>query len=280
MEFQNLSEAFAAYLRHTFCEENYLFWTDADEFRRMYGAPPAGPDPTVSLKSTDEYIKYESSLPIVSDNLIVPHAFAIIQRYLGSHSTYEVNAPSMIVKQLEIDVEDIPKCYLLNKETLNVQGPVNPKILSVCDNPPPMKVPISPTTFDKIQTHLFRLMCNDSIPKFIKTEIYQTIFWKLVSKGKIIPRDRIPTQVLNFRPSVSRSQSFNFGIDGARTPLESDVERGCTDLSMKGKNYMVANEKTGKYGGNLTPKLVSSACISSENIVVEVGPKRINIDIK
>ncbi|KAI9206495.1 uncharacterized protein BJ171DRAFT_611562 [Polychytrium aggregatum] len=205
IENQDLADAFQKFLCSTFCEENFLFWVDADRFRKMYGAPLAGADPSVPVKPQDIILNHHK-LKEISHVYLIPHALALYQKYIARDSPFEVNIGSNLRRQICAIIESLgDSLKLIDINTLKQPTPVDPMEVILAPHTPsdfPATTDgFSATMFDGIQTHLFRLMSTDSTPKFTKTEIYQELFWSYVSQGLIAPRVAAPNLTIERRRS-------------------------------------------------------------------------------
>ncbi|KAJ6567285.1 regulator of G protein signaling domain-containing protein [Mycena vulgaris] len=137
-----LRSLFREFLKGNFCEENLSFWLEVEDFKRKFNitssaiavAPAAGAKPLINT------------------------AFFIYNKYLAPSSQCELNIDHGLRNELSKYLEDV-----VTSMTGKVfQGQVDPEQANAF-NATQLQTMIR--LYERIQTHVFRLMATDSVPK-------------------------------------------------------------------------------------------------------------------
>ncbi|KAF5357574.1 hypothetical protein D9758_007458 [Tetrapyrgos nigripes] len=162
LEEPSLRSLFREFLRSNFCEENLSFWLDVQDFKRKFNItssavavnpPPRTPGRNVTPGQQAMERHHES---------LINTAFVIYNTYLAPSSQCELNIDHGLRNELVKYLEDVVTS-LTGKA---FQGRVEPEQANAF-NATQLQTMIR--LYERIQTHVFRLMATDSVPKFIKT---------------------------------------------------------------------------------------------------------------
>ncbi|KAJ7179522.1 regulator of G protein signaling domain-containing protein [Mycena filopes] len=159
-----LRSLFREFLKGNFCEENLSFWLEVEDFKRKFNItssaiavnPPAG-----GKSSRGGGTPGQAAMEKHHESLINT-AFFIYNKYLAPSSQCELNIDHGLRNELSKYLEDV-----VTSMTGKVfQGQVDPEQANAF-NATQLQTMIR--LYERIQTHVFRLMATDSVPKFIKT---------------------------------------------------------------------------------------------------------------
>ncbi|KAF7313493.1 CRG1 protein [Mycena chlorophos] len=165
LEDPSLRSLFREFLKGNFCEENLSFWLEVEDFKRKFNitssaiaaqpmAPLGGAKPTRTTPGQAAMEKHHETL--------INTAFLIYNKYLAPSSQCELNIDHGLRNELSKYLEDV-----VTSMTGKVfQGQVDPEQANAF-NATQLQTMIR--LYERIQTHVFRLMATDSVPKFIKT---------------------------------------------------------------------------------------------------------------
>jgi len=182
MENVPLRLQFRAHLKDVLiCEENFFFWMDVDYYRSLYYDPdkPLFTGQSKGGKKSKPY-------------MLVPHAIGIYLKYIAPKSPYELNIPTTTRRDIVSIFEKAQQYWdIINLEGLKEDQLINVNKL-LYDTVESEQVPLpnmvanfSPQMFNHAQNNIFRLMATDSIPKFIRTDIFRETYAILSSQGKL-----------------------------------------------------------------------------------------------
>ncbi|KAI0092553.1 regulator of G protein signaling [Irpex rosettiformis] len=164
-----LQSLFREYLRQNYCEENLSFYLEVQEFKRKFNitssavaAPSNGRGKLTPGQAAME--RHHESL--------VQTAVQIYNTYLAPSSTGELNIDHGLRSELSVYVSDLitgltGKAFQGRFELEQAAG----------FNATQLQAMIR--LYERIQTHVFRLMATDSVPKFIKTPRFLALNIKL-----------------------------------------------------------------------------------------------------
>ncbi|KAJ7672868.1 regulator of G protein signaling domain-containing protein [Mycena rosella] len=142
-----LRSLFRDFLKGNFCEENMSFWLEVEDFKRKFNITSSA----IAVAPAPEH--HES---------LITTAFYIYNKYLAPSSQCELNIDHGLRNELSKYLEDV-----VTSMTGKVfQGQVDPEQANAF-NATQLQTMIR--LYERIQTHVFRLMATDSVPKFIKT---------------------------------------------------------------------------------------------------------------
>ncbi|KAJ7229040.1 regulator of G protein signaling domain-containing protein [Mycena pura] len=156
-----LRSLFREFLKGNFCEENLSFWLEVEDFKRKFNITssaiavvPAGGKPLRNTPGQAAMEKHHESL--------INTAFFIYNKYLAPSSQCELNIDHGLRNELSKYLEDV----VSTMSGKVFQGQVDPEQANAF-NATQLQTMIR--LYERIQTHVFRLMATDSVPKFIKT---------------------------------------------------------------------------------------------------------------
>ncbi|KAG9050998.1 hypothetical protein FS837_000106 [Tulasnella sp. UAMH 9824] len=155
-----LRSLFREFLRGNFCEENLSFWLDVQDFKRRFSttssAAAAGGSRSAS-KATPGQVAMEKH-----HEALISMAFVIYNTYLAPSSPCELNIDHGLRNELVVYLNEI----LVTDGGKQFHGRVEVEHAAQF-NATQLQTLIR--LYERIQTHVFRLMATDSVPKFIKT---------------------------------------------------------------------------------------------------------------
>lgn len=153
-----LRSLFREFLRGNFCEENLSFWLDVQDFRRKFNITSSAVAATGSsngprARNTPGQVAMERH-----HESLINTAFVIYNTYLAPSSQCELNIDHGLRNELAKYLEDVVTS-LTGKA---FQGRVEPEQANAF-NATQLQTMIR--LYERIQTHVFRLMATDSVPK-------------------------------------------------------------------------------------------------------------------
>lgn len=181
-----LRSLFREFLKGNFCEENLSFWLEVEDFKRKFNitssAVAATPAPgSKSSRSTPGQAAMEKH-----HESLINTAFFIYNKYLAPSSQCELNIDHGLRNELSKYLEDV-----VTSMTGKVfQGQVDQEQANAF-NATQLQTMIR--LYERIQTHVFRLMATDSVPKvrflfFVSAPAYSTLLFP-VHQNPEIPCD-------------------------------------------------------------------------------------------
>ncbi|KAF9649315.1 regulator of G protein signaling [Thelephora ganbajun] len=154
-----LRSRFREFLRENFCEENLSFWLEVEDFKKKFSitssAMASGPSRGSSKTSGQAAMERHHEA-------LIHIAFEIYNTYLAPSSQCELNIDHGLRNELSAYLNEV-MTGLTGKA---FQGRVELEQASAF-NATQLQSLIE--LYKRIQTHVFRLMATDSVPKFIKT---------------------------------------------------------------------------------------------------------------
>jgi hypothetical protein len=159
LEDPGLRSLFREFLRSNFCEENLAFWIDVQDFKKKFGVTSSAMavTPVRQGRNTPGQAAMEKH-----HESLINTAFVIYNTYLAPSSQCELNIDHGLRNELVKYLEDA----VTNLTGKAFQGRVEPEQANAF-NATQLQTMIR--LYERIQTHVFRLMATDSVPKFIKT---------------------------------------------------------------------------------------------------------------
>jgi hypothetical protein len=152
-----LRSLFREFLKGNFCEENLSFWLEVEDFKRKFNitssAVAATPAPGKAGRGTPGQAAMEKH-----HESLINTAFIIYNKYLAPSSQCELNIDHGLRNELSKYLEDV-----VTSMTGKVfQGQVDME-QNMAFNATQLQTMIR--LYERIQTHVFRLMATDSVPK-------------------------------------------------------------------------------------------------------------------
>lgn len=157
LEEPGLRSLFREFLRTNFCEENLSFWLDVDDFKRKFGVTSSAVASSVrgaGIKGTPGQQAMERH-----HEALINTAFLIYHTYLAPSSQCELNIDHGLRNELSKYLEDAVT-NLTGKSTFT--GRIEPE-QAAAFNATQLQTMIR--LYERIQTHVFRLMATDSVPR-------------------------------------------------------------------------------------------------------------------
>ncbi|KAJ7667605.1 regulator of G protein signaling domain-containing protein [Mycena polygramma] len=158
-----LRSLFREFLKGNFCEENLSFWLEVEDFKRKFNitSSAVAATPAPSSKPSRGATPGQAAMEKHHESLIQT-AFFIYNKYLAPSSQCELNIDHGLRNELSKYLEEV-----VTSMTGKVfQGQVDQEQANAF-NATQLQTMIR--LYERIQTHVFRLMATDSVPKFIKT---------------------------------------------------------------------------------------------------------------
>ncbi|TFK29271.1 hypothetical protein FA15DRAFT_664193 [Coprinopsis marcescibilis] len=152
---------FREFLRGNFCEENLSFWLDVQDFKKKFSITSSAMAVSIVNRPGSKNTPGQAAMERHHESLINT-AFVIYNTYLAPSSQCELNIDHGLRNELVKYLEEVVTT-LTGKA---FQGRVEPEQANAF-NATQLQTMIR--LYERIQTHVFRLMATDSVPKFIKT---------------------------------------------------------------------------------------------------------------
>jgi len=158
LEEPGLRSLFREFLRGNFCEENLSFWLDVQDFKKKFNITSSAmaASPLVA-RPTNKHTPGQAAMERHHESLINT-AFVIYNTYLAPSSQCELNIDHGLRNELVKYLEEVVTT-LTGKA---FQGRVEPDQVNAF-NATQLQTMIR--LYERIQTHVFRLMATDSVPK-------------------------------------------------------------------------------------------------------------------
>jgi hypothetical protein len=161
VEEPHLRNLFGDFLRHNFCEENLLYWVAVVDFRKKFvvtssavaSNAPAAPTTRPGTKASPGQAAMERH-----HDLLIQQAHHIYKQFLASGAPQELNIDHSLRNELS---------GYLNQVVTSITGkPFSGRAeLDHMSQFNATQLQMLITLFERIQTHCFRLMATDSVPK-------------------------------------------------------------------------------------------------------------------
>jgi hypothetical protein len=152
-----LRSLFREFLRGNFCEENLSFWLDVQDFKRKFNITSSAMAVSPAQRSGARSTPGQAAMERHHESLINT-AFVIYNTYLAPSSQCELNIDHGLRNELAKYLEDV----VTNLSGKTFQGRVEPE-QATAFNATQLQTMIR--LYERIQTHVFRLMATDSVPK-------------------------------------------------------------------------------------------------------------------
>lgn len=196
IEEPQLRQLFREFLRSNFCEENLSFYLDVQDFKRKFNitssaiaATPSNPR-TGSSKATPGQAAMERH-----HESLIQMAFVIYNTYLAPSSQMELNIDHGLRNELSGYLNEV----ITSLTGKSFQGRVEVEQANAFNATQLQKMI---QLYERIQTHVFRLMATDSVPKFIKTPRFLALRIKLDNEDDVAIDDYTLMQSNASTPSV------------------------------------------------------------------------------
>jgi GTPase-activating protein SST2 len=182
-----LRSLFREFLRATFCEENLSFWVDVQDFKRKFNITSSAVAITpVAARPGVRGAPGQLAMEKHHESLINT-AFSIYNKYLAPSSQCELNIDHGLRNELAKYLDDVVTS-LTGKA---FQGRVEPEQANAF-NATQLQTMIR--LYERIQTHVFRLMASDSVPNVCEhTHSAPTLPVAEISFGTVHQNAQIPS---------------------------------------------------------------------------------------
>ena len=197
LEEPQLRALFREFLRANFCEENLSFWLDVKDFKKKFNitssaiaVTPAGRGRGTPGQAAME--RHHESL--------IHTAFIIYNRYLAPASQNELNIDHGLRNELAAYLNDV----MTNLTGREFHGQIN---LEEAQSFNATQLQMMIRLYERIQTHVFRLMATDSVPK-VSCLVYlvAVLLINPLSLSKLLDSSKCVTGLAIPRP---RAMSFS-----------------------------------------------------------------------
>lgn len=143
----HLRSLFKDFLSANFCEENLDFWIDYTTLRR---------------KCRNQ----SPAMPSQNQRDLLDDAYSLWKMYLAPHATSELNVDHTLRQEMDRLVTTMESKgsigHHLHSNTAHLHAAT-----------PSQSLRMMLKWFDRVEEHILRLMASDSVPKFVKTPVYQ-----------------------------------------------------------------------------------------------------------
>lgn len=187
LEEPGLRSLFREFLRGNFSEENLSFWVDVQDFKRKFNITSSAMAVSPVARPSSRNTPGQAAMERHHESLINT-AFVIYNTYLAPSSQCELNIDHGLRNELVKYLEDV----VTNLTGKAFQGRVEPEQANAF-NATQLQTMIR--LYERIQTHIFRLMATDSVPKVCRDSFFLILH---------IPTTYISS--LSRRPSFSRCE--------------------------------------------------------------------------
>ncbi|KAI0363720.1 regulator of G protein signaling superfamily [Pilatotrama ljubarskyi] len=175
MEEPQLRALFREFLRSNFCEENLSFYLDVQDFKKSFSTTSSAiaanvPPARAGQKATPGQLAMERH-----HEALIQKAFVIYNTYLAPSSQSELNIDHGLRNELSAYLSEV----IHSMTGKSFQGHVD---LEQANHFNATQLQTMIRLYERIQTHVFRLMATDSVPKFIKTPRFLALKVKLVEE--------------------------------------------------------------------------------------------------
>lgn len=173
IEEPQLRTLFREFLRSNFCEENLSFYLDVQDFKRKFNITSSAIAPNASAGRSGSKAATPGQLAMERHHhTLIDTAFSIYNTYLAPSSPSELNIDHGLRNELSGYLSEV----ITNLTGKTLQGRVELE-QATAFNATQLQAMIR--LYERIQTHVFRLMATDSVPKFIKTPRFLALRIKL-----------------------------------------------------------------------------------------------------
>ena len=160
-----LRSLFREFLRNNFCEENLSFWVDVQDFKRKFNITSSAVAIATTARLGGRNTPGQAAMEKHHETLINT-AFVIYNKYLAPSSQCELNIDHGLRNELAKYLDEVVTS-LTGKA---FQGRVEPEQANAF-NATQLQTMIR--LYERIQTHVFRLMATDSVPKVFFSKTYR-----------------------------------------------------------------------------------------------------------
>lgn len=169
IEEPQLRTLFREFLRSNFCEENLSFWLDVEDFKRKFNITSSAIAVAPVSRTGAKITPGQAAMERHHESLI-QKAFEIYNNYLAPSSPCELNIDHGLRNELSGYLSDVIQTItgksLVGRVELEQANAFNATQLQTM-----IKL------YGRIQTHVFRLMATDSVPKVF--QLFIRLFGRL-----------------------------------------------------------------------------------------------------
>lgn len=153
LEDAQIRQLFREHLKANFCEENICFWIDYHTMRR-----------NIKGSISNRSLEHQKELLV--------EAYQIYSTYVAPGSTRELNIDHILRQEMDQFISSISTVVTSPFVNAPFQSSDNNTVVLTTGNPAnSLRTLIR--MLDKVDDHVYRLMAQDSVPKFIRSEIYK-----------------------------------------------------------------------------------------------------------
>lgn len=162
-----LRALFREFLRGNFCEENLSFWLDVEDFEKKFHITSSAMAVTPAARPGSRSTPGQAAMERHHESLINT-AFIIYHTYLAPSSQCELNIDHGLRNELSKYLDEV----VISLTGKAFQGRVEPEQANAF-NATQLQTMIR--LYGRIQTHVFRLMATDSVPKVCSIIVISTV---------------------------------------------------------------------------------------------------------
>ncbi|KAI9510975.1 regulator of G protein signaling [Russula earlei] len=164
----NLCQLFRDFLRDNFCEENLAFWLEVQDFKRKFNITSTASS-NAFQRASERGILGVGKVHTPGQQAMEQHhetliqqAYSIYTTYLAPSSQSELNIDHGLRNELSAYLSEV----MQGLTGTPFKGRLEADQLSAFNA---TQLSMMIRLYERIQTHVFRLMATDSVPKFTKT---------------------------------------------------------------------------------------------------------------
>ncbi|KAJ3483712.1 hypothetical protein NLI96_g6119 [Meripilus lineatus] len=172
IEEPQLRGLFREFLRSNFCEENLSFYLEVQDFKRKFNITSSAMASSSAASNRGQRSTPGQAAMERHHEALIQMAFVIYNTYLAPSSQCELNIDHGLRNELSGYLSDV----ITNLTGKAFQGRVEMEQANAF-NATQLQTMIR--LYERIQTHVFRLMATDSVPKFVKTPRFLALRIKL-----------------------------------------------------------------------------------------------------
>lgn len=158
IEEPQLRSLFREFLRANFCEENLSFYLDVQDFKRKFNITSSAVAAAPTVRTPNQKVTPGQAAMEKHHESLIQMAFVIYNTYLAPSSQCELNIDHGLRNELSGYLNDV----ITNLTGKAFQGRVEMEQANAF-NATQLQTMIR--LYERIQTHVFRLMATDSVPK-------------------------------------------------------------------------------------------------------------------
>ncbi|KAI8582711.1 hypothetical protein K450DRAFT_226526 [Umbelopsis ramanniana AG] len=205
LEDPHIRHLFREHLKANFCEENICFWMDYHSMRR-----------NIKGSITNRSLETQKELII--------EGYQIYSTYVAPGSSRELNIDHILRQEMDQFISSISTIVTSPFVDAPFQSAENNTVVLTTSNPAnSLRTLIR--LLDKVDDHVYRLMAQDSVPKFIRSDKYKTAVGELESSKRdsgngIESKPGTPASIMSDAIAADRQHKAEYtAMRSAMTPV-------------------------------------------------------------